>query len=233
MALTIQTWARASVSGNEPILSTTQGCFRTYNYYTADSQATVSASGYFNGGVAYGGLAADITTGDFVSVYSTADNSFFRYRLTNTSGVITASLAPGSFVSSSTTLTAAQFIAGYATPITVLSAPGANRMYTNVSASYILTYGSAQFASGGATGLQYGTTANLGGTKVTATTAAAAINALTANSAWSQVPVTVVPVALATAVNAPITLSNDTGAFTTGTGASLLVVVNAQVIATA
>lgn len=238
MALTVQNWARASVSAAEPLTTLTSGtivgCYREYNYYTADSQATVAASGYFNAGTAYAGVSADIVTGDYVDVYSTADGTLMKYRLTNTAGVVTSTLQGDSgVVRSSTTLTAAQFIAGYATPILVLPAPGANRMYTDVTAQYILTYGSAQFAAGGATGLQYGNTANLGGTKVTATTAGASIAALTANSAWAQVAVTVVPVALATAVNAGIYLSNDTAAFTTGTGASLLVNVNARVVPTA
>ena len=236
MALTIQTWCRASASANEPLDSAnSRGCFREYNYFTADSQATVSASGYFNDGVAYRGLSSDIVTGDYVSVYSSADSSLFKYRLTNTSGVITSLLVPaaGSSVQANVTLTAAEFIAGYATPIEVLPAPGAGLAYTNVRMVVRLNYGSAQFDNGGAVGLQYGATANLGGTKVTATTAAVAINALTADSAWAVVPVTVVPVALATAVNAAITLSNDSGAFTDGTGATLEIAVLADVVETA
>jgi len=234
MALSIQTWCRASASANEPIISATVGCFREYNYYTADTQAVVSASGYFNGGVAYGKLSPDIVTGDYVSVYSSTDGTLLKYRLTNTAGVVTSLLAPaGNTVMSSTTLTAVQFIAGYAAPIVVLPAPGANFMYTNVRMAVRLVYGTAQFAVGGATGLQYGVTANLGGTLVTATTAGAAIAALTANSAWSVVAATVAPVALATAVNAGIYLSNNTAAFTTGTGATLQVVVLADLVYTA
>ena len=69
MAFTIQNWARASVSGNEPIITlqsaVVEGCFREYSYYSPiDTQATVSASGYFNK------VAQDVTTGDYIKVYS-------------------------------------------------------------------------------------------------------------------------------------------------------------------
>jgi hypothetical protein len=95
MALTIHTWCGASASTNEPLDSAnSRECLREYNYLTTDSQATVSASGYFNGGVAYKGLSNDIVTGDYVNVYSSADSSLLKYRLTNTSGVITSLLVP-------------------------------------------------------------------------------------------------------------------------------------------
>lgn len=232
MALTIQTWARVSVSANEPIVSTTNGCFRNYNYYTADTQATVAASGYFNAGVTGGGVAYDIVTGDYVAVYSTTDASLMTYRLTNTSGVITTSLVTGS-VRATLSLTAAQFIAGYATPIVALAAPGANRMYTDVSAQFALTYGSAQYTTGGALGFQYGNTANLAGTKVTSTIAAATVNGLAASSVFALIPAAVTGTAIASVVNQGIYLSNDTAAFAVGTGSSWIIQVNARVVPTA
>jgi hypothetical protein len=238
MAFLIQNWCRASASANEPLYSLASsvivGCFREYNYYTADSQATASASGYFNLGVAYSGVANDIVTGDYVNVYSSADGNKVEYRLTNTAGVITSAIAAGSYsVSATLSLTAAQFIAGYAAPILALAAPGANRMITNVSAAFAMTYGSAQFAAGGAVGFQYGNTANLGGTKVTTTLAGATLDGLTASSAWTLIPAVVAPVATATGVNAGVYLSNDTAAFTTGTGATFVIQVRGNVVATA
>jgi len=232
MAFTIQNWCRASASANEPLItlanSTVSGCFRDYNYYTADSQATVAASGYFNN------VAYDIVSGDYVSVYSSADGDRVLYILTNTAGVITSSIASGAYsVSASLALTAVQLIAGYAAPILALAAPGANRMYTNVRAAFAMTYGSAQFTTGGALGFQYGNTANLGGTKVTTTLAGATLNGLTASSVWTLIPVVIAPVATAVGVNAGIYLSNDTAAFAVGTGATFVIQVNASVVATA
>lgn len=238
MTFTVQNWCRASASANEPLYTLADasitGCFRDYNYYTADSQATVSASGYFNLGVAYNGVGTEVVSGDYVSVYSTVDGSRVLYRLTNTAGVITSAIAAGSYsVSSTLSLTAAQFIAGYAAPIVALAAPGANRMYTNVSAAFAMTYGSAQFTTGGAVGFQYGSSANLAGTKVTSTLAAATLNGLTASSVWTLIPAVVAPVATATGVNAAVYLSNDTAAFAVGTGATFVIQVSANVIATA
>ena len=238
MAFTIQNWCRASASANEPLVTLTSGtivgCFRQYNYYTADTQVTVSASGYFNAGTAYAGVGTEITTGDYVNVYSTTDGTRLVYRLTNTAGVVTSILQiAGTAVQATLSLTAVQFIAGYAAPILALAAPGANRMYTDVNAAFALTYGSAQFAVGGAVGFQYGNTANLAGTKVTTTLAGATLDGLTANSVWTLIPVVVAPVATATAVNAGIYLSNDTAAFTTGTAATFIIQVTANIVPTA
>jgi len=238
MTFTVQNWCRASASANEPLYTLADasitGCFRDYNYYTADTQVTVAASGYFNLGSPYLGVGTEVVTGDYVSVYSSADGNRVQYRLTNTAGVITSAIVGGAYAASATlSLTAAQFIAGYATPILALAAPGANRMYTNVSAAFAMTYGSAQFTTGGAVGFQYGSSANLAGTKVTSTLAAATLNGLTADSAWTLIPAVVAPVATATGVNAPIYLSNDTAAFAVGTGATFVIQVRANVIATA
>lgn len=236
MALTVQNWARASVSAAEPLVTLTSGvvvgCFREYNYYTADTQVTVAASGYFNAGTAYGGVSGDIVTGDYVNVYSSTDGTRVNYRLTNTSGVITVTLG-ASTVRSSLSLTAAQLIAGYAAPIVALAAPGANRMYTDVSAQFNFTYGSAQFTTGGNLGLQYGSTANLAGTKATSTLTNTQVNGVAANSVAAIIPVTVAPAAAANIVNAALYLSNDTAAFAVGTGTTVFININARVVPTA
>ena len=235
MAFTIQNWARSTASMNEPLqavtpgggASVTWGCYREYLYYTADSQATVSASGYFNI------VNAEIATGDYVSVYSSTDLNRITYRLTNTAAVITTSFNTTGSIVATLSLTAVQLIAGYAAPILALAAPGANRMYTSVNAAFSMVYGSAQFTTGGALGFQYGATANLAGTKVTSTLAGATLDGLTASSVWTLIPVTVAPIATATGTNAGIYLSNDTAAFAVGTGATLIVQVAANIVATA
>ncbi len=235
MAFLIQNWCRRSASANEPLLtlasSVVVGCFREYNYYTADSQVSVQASGYFNLGSPYLGVGTEVVSGDYVSVYSSADGNKVEYRLTNTAGVITSAPVASSYnVSATLNLTAAQFIAGYAAPILALAAPGANRMITNVDAAFFLDYGSAQFAAGGAIGFQYGNSANLAGTKVTSTLAGATFDALTADSVFTLIPVAVTAVAAAVGVNAGVYLSNDTAAFTTGTAATMVVKVSGSIV---
>ena len=60
-------------------------------------------------------------------------------------------------------LTAAQFNGMYATPVSVIAAPGANKAIVVDLVLLNMTYGSAQFASGGVVGLQYGNSAHLAG----------------------------------------------------------------------
>lgn len=99
MALTIQNWGRVSVSANEPIETLQDasviGAPRLYSYITADSQATLAASGYFNAGVANQGVSTDLVTGDIIVAESTGDGTTAFYMVTNTSGVITTSVFNG------------------------------------------------------------------------------------------------------------------------------------------
>ena len=81
----IQSWARASVSANEVLQTANNivvGCFREYNYYSpVDTQATCSASGYFNN------VAFDLITGDYIKIYSASEGSLVTYYVTNSQGV--------------------------------------------------------------------------------------------------------------------------------------------------
>ena len=231
MAFTLQNWARSSVSALEPSYALTSGtivgCYREYLYYSPiDTQATVEASGYFNS------VSYDIATGDLVRVFSLTENSYVTYQLTNTSGVITTAQIGTASAKGRLALTAAQLIAGYAAPIAIpgLAALGANLMYSDVFAQFNWVYGSAQFTTGGNLGIQYGNTANLAGVKATSTFTNTAVNGIAANSVSALIPVTVVPTASANVVNQGLFLSNDTAAFAVGTGMTLTVEVQAQII---
>lgn len=232
MAFLLQNWARASVSGNEPITTLASavvvGCFREYNYYTADTQAVVAASGYFNLGVAYSGVANDLVTGDLIKVYSTTDGSLATYIVTVTAGVVTV-LAISTSVQASVTLTAAQVNGADAAPVQILPAPGAGRMYVLDNSGFSLVY-VAQFANGGAQGLQYGNTAALGGIKATATLAGATFAGLVASSTYTLIPVSVAPTAAANMVNQGIFFSNDTAPFINGAGSTLIVSARARIV---
>jgi hypothetical protein len=235
MAFLLRNWCRASASANEPVVTLTSGdiagCFRQYNYQTADAQATVAASGYFNLAVAGSGVAYDIVTGDYVDVYSSADASLITYRLVNTAGVITTTFVSG-VATFNPTVSLVQFLAAYATPLLVAAAPGAGLVYTNVRAVMTFTYGSAQLANGGDSYLQYTNTANGAGPQATSSVSGAGIAALVASSAWAYGSgSTVISPATPTVTNAGLYLTNNTAPFITGTAATFALRVRAEIMA--
>lgn len=227
MALLIANWARSSVSANEPVVTLASGvvvgCFREYNYQTADSQATVSASGYFNASVTGAGVAYDIVTGDYVTVYSSADGTLFKYRMTNTSGVITVALAPdnGGVIETTTAITAAQINAMYTTPISLIPAQGANRILVLESVvlrpSNLLT---TDFTAGGVAFIQYTATTAGGGLAASGTVAATEFTSDAETTTSIFMPLTTSgnsAVAGTLIANAPLCLTNATQDFATGT----------------
>ncbi len=238
MSFLIANWARASVSANEPITtlasSVVVGCFREYMYQTADAQATVAASGYFNQNtagtaVAYNGVATDIVTGDYVRVYSSADTSLVTYRLTNTAGVITSAFVGGS-VTLTPTVSLTQFLAAYATPLLIAAAPGAGLVYTNVRAVMTMTY-NAQLANGGDSFIQYTSTANGAGPVASSAVSGTGIAALVASSAWAYGSgATTASPATPTVVNAGLYLTNATAPFITGTGNTFTLKLRAEIM---
>lgn len=235
MAFLVANWSRNTASANEPLYTLASavvvGCFREYLYYTADTQATVSASGYFNAGVAYQGVWGDVVTGDYVKVYSSTDDTLVIYRLTNVAGVITSTIIDGS-VQVSTTMTATQFNAMNVTPFALLPAPGAGRAYQFLGGMLSLVYGGTQFANGGVIGFQYGSTAQLAGVECSGTFVAATWAALTASTVVTLLPV-VVNSAVANIANQGIYISNETAPFINGTGATVIVSVSANIVRTA
>ena len=238
----IQCWGRKSASANEPIQtsqvgSIVSGVQRFYSYYSpVDTQATCAASGYFNT------VAFDLTTGDYIEIYSASEGTLLNYFVTSNESIdpsttltptITLSLIGAGFVRSATTLTAAQIISGYTTPNLLLAAPGANRMYTDVSAQLVFTYGSAQFTTGGTLAVQYGNTTHGGGVLATSSLTNTQVNGIAANDVAALISATVVPTAWANVINNGLYLSNDTAAFAVGTGTTLFIVTNARVVPTA
>ncbi len=218
MAFLIQNWCRASTSANEPVTTLTSGvivgCFRQYNYQTADAEATVSASGYFNS------VAYDLVTGDYINSYSSTSLSNMLYRVTNTSGVITVTVVNG-YVSTVTAITAAQIIAMYTTPITLVAAPGANRILvlesTVLAPSNTLT---TDFTGGGVVFVQYTATTAGGGLAASGTIAATEFtsDAETTTSIFTPLTTSGNSAVAATLIpNAPLCLTNATGVFAAGT----------------
>jgi len=147
--------------------------------------------------------------------------------LDNAGNVETVSAYPATTVIStgfaSDTITNTDVNGMYATPIELIVAPSANQAIIVNNFVLELIYGSAPFAGGGNVYLQYGNTAHgtdfaTPGTNIPAAFITGGANALI------QTPGTInTTTGLATSVAgaASITLTNDTGAFTTGTGCSL------------
>lgn len=183
---------------------------------TSDTLATASAPGYLTA------QATNITTAnegafqwlasDSVLVYASNGSEFF----TISSDFTSLNALGGQSVSISLTL--AQILAMYATPILVAPAPAAGKLNVVTAAYLNIAYGSAAFAGGGAIAIQYDSTVHGGGTAATATIAAATLNAVSANDTLFFTPPTAV--LSAAAVAKALYLSNATGAFTTGTGAT-------------
>jgi len=231
MAFTLQNWCRASASANEPIVTLTSGdiygCFKEYNYYTADTQVTVATASYFDD------VAFDIATGDYVTVYSRTDGTKLTYRLTNTSAVITAAFASG-YSAASIAITNAELLGAYAASKLLLAAPGAGRMYVLDYASAVFTYNLGVTANGGNTHVQYSDTVNGAGTRAVTTIAGGTINAIGAASVFTWDRAASATIASADAVNQGLYFANDTAAYTQALGASTMIVnVGAAIVPTA
>lgn len=113
-------------------------------------------------------------------------------------------------------LSAAQFNGMYTTPVQVVAAPGANKVIVINHVVANMTYGTAQFASGGAVGLQYGNTAHLAGPAASATEAASDFTGAAASTLFRFGGGLSTGSAVSTAANAAVYISNLTGVFTTG-----------------
>lgn len=108
-------------------------------------------------------------------------------------------------------LTSAQILAANATPITLVAAPGAGLAVVVNAVTYNLVAGGAQYATGTAGGLYYGTSAG----QAIDTHGVTTLNSA-ASSAAIYLPL-VANVAVASVVNQPVVFT-ATAAFTTGTG---------------
>jgi hypothetical protein len=115
------------------------------------------------------------------------------------------------------TLTAAQILAMFATPVTIIPAPGANKAIIVNSIVLQTKPGATNFAAGGAVNLQYHGTAIL--------PHAASVPAATINSATASVNDLPPPAGvIQPPVNTGVDITNATAAFTTGNGTVVVTV---------
>lgn len=116
-------------------------------------------------------------------------------------------------------LTAANIIAMYTTPVALIAAQGAGKSIVVTKLVFTITRTSTAFTGGGAAIVQYGSTANGGGTQALDSTLAATVITGAAGATVSARNGAVISdLAGATIQNAGLYISNATAVFAAGTG---------------
>jgi len=243
MAFTLYGWSEVSVSLNQGLVSAdispgvtpvNQGSANIFCYNTVDSLATVQAADYFAPQV------TSLSVKDIIFVTAADGNAELQVTaLTEPSFGVAASvttaafLSPGSLISATVALSAANILGLYATPILLVPAQGANNVILVDSIVWSITYGTTQFAAGGVLKAQYGSAANGAGPAASGTIAAATLNAVAANYVMTNAGgAGVVAATRAASANTAVYLSNTVGAFTTGDSTAELYV-NYRVVSVA
>lgn len=196
---------------------------------TTDTLSAVEALNYILNQAANIALANNGTfqwlNNDAVLVNAADGNKLF-----NISADFTTLLSLDAISQLSIPITAAQWLAMYATPIFLVPAPGANRLIKVTNLALAMTFNSAQYAAGGAVAAQYENTVHGAGVLATATLAAATVNGLAASTVENLAGAA--SIVYAAAVNQALYLSNQTAAFTTG-DSNWIATVNYAIIKTA
>jgi hypothetical protein len=116
-------------------------------------------------------------------------------------------------------LTAANLIAMYATPVSLIAAPGSGKSIVVQKLAFTIARSSTAFTSGGAVIIQYDTTTHGGGTQALDSTLASTVITGAAGTSVSARHGAVISDLASTSIqNLALTISNATGAFATGTG---------------
>jgi hypothetical protein len=135
----------------------------------------------------------------------------------------------------SVAISAAEFNGMYAAPKQLIAAPGANKLIVVDRLELIMTFGAAQFASGGVVAAQYDSTVHGAGVLATNSEAAADFTGAAASTTFvfnGNAGNTVGAMPFSTTVNKGLYLSNATGAFTTG-DSTFVAKVHYRIVATA
>lgn len=136
-------------------------------------------------------------------------------------GTVAAPVWESKQVMLTASLTAAQIIAMYATPVQVIPAiPG--KAIVLDSFEFDLTGTATQFTGGGVVDLQYDSTANGAGTTLHADIAASVVNNATGRVISVRRPSDLSAIATASITGKGVYISNKTAAFATGTGTAVL-----------
>jgi len=120
-------------------------------------------------------------------------------------------------------LSAANLIAMYATPVVVV-APIAGFNIVVDSVDFDITRTATAFTGGGVVAVQYAATANGAGTATTATIAATVVTGAAGRTVTARIPVVLSDVATASITGIGLYISNQTAAFAAGTGTATVTV---------
>lgn len=115
-------------------------------------------------------------------------------------------------------LTAAQIIAMYTTPVALVAAPGAGKTLAVNKLIFTITRSATAFTGGGAAIVQYDSTANGGGLQALDSTLAATVITGAAGTSASIRNGAIISDATTTLVNKGLYISNATAVFAAGTG---------------
>jgi hypothetical protein len=118
-------------------------------------------------------------------------------------------------------LTAANMIAMYTTPVVLLAAPGTGKVITINKVLFAITRTSTAFTGGGAAIIQYDSTANGGGTNACDSTLASTVITGSSGASYSTRNGAVISDSSAIA-NKGIYISNATAVFAAGTGTAVV-----------
>jgi hypothetical protein len=235
MAFTLANWSEVSVSMNQGIITaavatpssdanTQLGSMNMFTYFSpTDTLATILASGYFLP------VVIDCLVGDIIFVEGTDANAILVV-LTSVppTDITSGSITTGNYLNpalieyvTATTITNAQLLALYDTPVQLVPAQGAGSLILVDKMVIDYKYLTAATAAGGAIAAQYANTAHGAGVAATATIAAATLNGFTANAQMTAGSVAIAQVNTAVE-NIGIYLSNATADFTTGGGSAVV-----------
>jgi hypothetical protein len=196
----------------------------TVGITATDNLATITADSYISSQESQIEL---INNGEFTWE---VEDIILIYYSPNQVGFFQRDVANDTFVPLSPTdtavipITSSQIQGMYATPIELLLPPNAGQVIIVDTIVWNITYGSAQYTSGGAIQAQWGPVNHGGGTAATATIAAATLNGVAASTILIQGPASALNTARTNVEDAGIYLTNQTGAFATGDSGAVLTI---------
>lgn len=209
-------------------LATVQGSGYLNNLVDVNGNPVLSAvNGVYLNQYNTGGNGLVVNTGDFLMIAYAGGQNIFQVSIGGGNVVSLLNAASNGFVElySQVTVTLAQFLAMYTTPIQLVAAAGANTIIVPRLVVIKMTYGSAQLAGGGAVSAQWGNTSHAGGVLATNTEAATDFTGATASTLFKLTAASgdSSQAAYSACVNAGIYLSCATAVFTAGTAATFKV----------
>ena len=141
------------------------------------------------------------------------------FAVLKTKGLVASGATDYSVQHKTVTLTAANIIAMYTTPVALIAAPGAGKSIVVQKVAFTITRTSTAFTGGGAPIVQYAATANGGGTQALDSTLAATVITGAAGTTVSFRNGAVVSDAASTVTqNVGLFISNATAVFAAGMG---------------